>query len=95
MICGSIPYFVVYLVDDKCLLFCFLHRFSKLAGDKLTDNNADIADLSDPNRAMKLSEKFGQLYDDEWTDAFTELTSKKVGKPTEEAIKLLLNILKV
>lgn len=66
-------------------------RFSKLAGAKLTDQNADIADLSDPNRAMKVSEKFGTLYDDEWTDAFEELKKKKI--PVKDAIQLLLNIL--
>ncbi|XP_053389266.1 myosin heavy chain, clone 203-like [Mercenaria mercenaria] len=67
------------------------NRFSKLAGDKLTNQNADIADLSDPNRAMKLSEKFGQLYDDEWTDAFEVLKGKKM--LVKDAIQFLLDIL--
>ncbi|XP_060569583.1 myosin-9-like [Ruditapes philippinarum] len=68
-------------------------RFSKLAGKKLQEQNADIADLSDPNRAMKLSEKFGQLYDDEWTNAFESLTDKKSGLPLKDAINVLLRLL--
>ncbi|XP_052281282.1 coiled-coil domain-containing protein 18-like [Dreissena polymorpha] len=68
-------------------------RFSKLAGHMLTDQNPDIADLSDPNRAMKLSDKFGALYDDAWTDAFEDLTNKQKQKPNE-AIQFLLESLK-
>lgn len=68
-------------------------RFSKVAGAKLSDENSDIADLSDPNRAMKLSEKFGQLYDDEWTNAFEALTDDKIGINQKEAIRMLLNFL--
>ncbi|XP_060586884.1 DNA ligase 1-like [Ruditapes philippinarum] len=62
-------------------------RFSKLAGKKLQEQNADIADLSDPNRAMKVSEKFGQLYDDDWTNAFESLTDKKLGVPLKRCHK--------
>lgn len=66
-------------------------RFSKVAGAKLSDDNSDIADLSDPNRAMKLSERFGQLYDDEWTNAFEALTDKdQLGMHHKEAIRMLL-----
>ena len=58
------------------------------------DNNADIADLSDPNRAMKLAEKFGQVYDDSWTDSFEILEEKlKMQKPS--AIAFLLEMLQV
>ena len=58
------------------------------------DNNPDIADLSDPNRAMKLGEKFSSLYDDEWTDHFQIFTEKYKMKD-EEAIQQLLEILLV
>lgn len=68
-------------------------RFSKVAGAKLSDDNSDIADLSDPNRAMKLSERFGQLYDDEWTNAFEALTDQ-IGMHNKEAIRMLLDFLK-
>jgi len=40
-----------------------------MAGDKLTKGNPAITDLGDPNRPMKISEKYGELYDNEWTDA--------------------------
>ena len=40
-----------------------------MAGDKLTKGNPAITDLGDPNRPMKISEKYGGLYDNEWTDA--------------------------
>jgi hypothetical protein len=78
--------------------FCFksrrqhiLFRLSKVAGANLTDNNPNIADLSDPNRATKLAEQFSELYDNEWTDAFEDLkiTDEK------ECIAFLLNILVV
>ena len=58
------------------------------------DNNPDIADLSDPNRAMKLGEKFSSLYDDDWTDTFQTLT-EKFKMTDEEAIQQLLEILLV
>ncbi|XP_052797159.1 uncharacterized protein LOC128229331 [Mya arenaria] len=48
-------------------------RLSKLAGDKLTKNNPDITDLSDPNRPLKLADKYNELYDNEWTNAFEVL----------------------
>jgi hypothetical protein len=28
-----------------------------------------ITDLGDPNRPMKIAEKYGELYDNEWTNA--------------------------
>lgn len=40
-----------------------------MAGDKLTKGNPAITDLGDPNRPMKIAEKYGGLYDNEWTDA--------------------------
>ncbi|CAG2254446.1 unnamed protein product [Mytilus edulis] len=44
-------------------------RLSSVAGEKLTKGNPSITDLGDPNRPMKISEKYGELYDNEWTDA--------------------------
>ncbi|KAL3880728.1 hypothetical protein ACJMK2_032945 [Sinanodonta woodiana] len=38
--------------------------------------NPDIADLSDPNRPLKLSDEFGELYCNEWTDALEYLHKK-------------------
>ncbi|XP_053392088.1 uncharacterized protein LOC128554801 [Mercenaria mercenaria] len=71
-----------------------LTRLSATASAKLTDDNPNIADLSDINRPTKLSEQFSELYDNEWTDAFEALTNTKKGnKPEEEACKLLLGVM--
>ena len=42
---------------------------NSIAGDNLTKDTPAITDLGDPNRPMKISEKYGELYDNEWTDA--------------------------
>lgn len=68
-------------------------RLSSIAGDKLRVNNPGIADLSDENRPNKLGEKFSELYDNEWTEAYESL--EDVGVDEEEIIKKLLDILKV
>ncbi|XP_071126093.1 uncharacterized protein [Mytilus edulis] len=44
-------------------------RLSSVAGEKLTKGNPAITDLGDPNRPMKIGEMYGELYDNEWTDA--------------------------
>ncbi|XP_053389268.1 uncharacterized protein LOC128552264 [Mercenaria mercenaria] len=67
-------------------------RLKLLTGVKLSEQNADIADLSDPYRAIEVSERFGQLYDDEWIDAFETLTEKKMGLSMKEAIAFLLRL---
>lgn len=35
----------------------------------MTKEHPSITDLGDPIRPMKISEKYGELYDNEWTDA--------------------------
>ncbi|XP_052263646.1 uncharacterized protein LOC127866855 isoform X3 [Dreissena polymorpha] len=52
--------------------------------------NNKSADLSDQNRPTKLAEKFSELYDNQWTDAFEDL------KMEEERVKVkcLADILK-
>lgn len=62
-------------------------------GDKLTDNNPNIADLSDRNRPTKISERYQELYDNQWTDAF-EIIDGKIGNE-ETTIKTLIDILLV
>ncbi|KAL3878832.1 hypothetical protein ACJMK2_031160 [Sinanodonta woodiana] len=52
-----------------------LNKLSQLASEKLRDGNPNITDLRDPNRPTKLAEQFSELYDNEWTDAFEELSS--------------------
>ena len=58
------------------------------------DNNLDIADRRYPNTAMKIGERFSELYDNEWTDGYMMFTEKfKLSE--EAAVKLLLDILLV
>ena len=70
-----------------------LYRLIEVAKEKFMNNNADIAEISDPNRAMKLAERFGQVYDDSWADSFEILTENKIPKHT--TIMLLLEMLQV
>ncbi|XP_060065899.1 uncharacterized protein LOC132546205 [Ylistrum balloti] len=73
-------------------------RLSKVAGAKLTDGNPNITDLNDPNRPMNLGERFRELNDNEWTDAFLLLTEGEgtamIPVKPKEAISLLLDIVK-
>ena len=55
--------------------------------------NPDIADLSDDNRPTKIAERFSQLYDDQWTDAYDDLM--KDGQTERDVIRILLNIVHV
>ncbi|XP_053398896.1 uncharacterized protein LOC123556660 [Mercenaria mercenaria] len=68
-------------------------RLSKLMGDKLSDNNPDIADLSDNNRPTKLAEKYQELYDNQWTDAYEVAEDYFPDKSEHYRIKVLLQIL--
>ncbi|CAC5416653.1 unnamed protein product [Mytilus coruscus] len=52
-------------------------RLSSIAGEKLTKGNPAITDLGDPNRPMKIGEKYGELYDNEWTDAMENTRNVK------------------
>ncbi|XP_062586473.1 uncharacterized protein LOC134248061 isoform X2 [Saccostrea cucullata] len=69
-----------------------LRRLSQVAGLKVYDNNPSIQDLSDTKRPMKLAEAFGELYDNEWTNALEELLKQNVSE--RQAIDQLRNILK-
>ncbi|WAR00579.1 hypothetical protein MAR_024951, partial [Mya arenaria] len=61
---------------------------------QLYGKNADIPDLSDPNRAIKLCERFSQLYDDEWTDAFDDmLKNENIKVSQKDATVFLIEIL--
>lgn len=67
-------------------------RLSKVAGDKLSADNPDLADLSDPHRPTRLVECFKQLYDDEWTHAFEDLERTRMSE--RNVIEMLAKILK-
>ncbi|CAC5392359.1 unnamed protein product [Mytilus coruscus] len=59
-------------------------RLSSIAGEKLTKGNPGITDLSDPNRPMKIGEKYGELYDNEWTDVMVNVDLIKPNFPDLE-----------
>ncbi|XP_052795242.1 myb-like protein X isoform X2 [Mya arenaria] len=48
-----------------------LRRLSEMVSVKLRDNNPNIVDLNDEYRPTKLAEMFSELYDNEWTAAYT------------------------
>lgn len=86
-------------MERQCLYFTsfdgyMFSRLSKVVGEKLTNNNPDIADLSDSNRPTRLAEYFSELYDNEWTDAFDCLTTNSK-RTDQHAIKLLLHAVMV
>ncbi|XP_053399681.1 uncharacterized protein LOC123557348 isoform X2 [Mercenaria mercenaria] len=61
-------------------------KLSEMAGRRLTDNNPNIADLSDLNRPTKLAEKYAELYDNDWTDAFSYLENLAAYKGSERTV---------
>ncbi|CAG2229834.1 MYH6_7 [Mytilus edulis] len=69
-----------------------LSRLSKEMGDKLSQDNPAIADLSDPNRSTKIAEMYNSIYDNEWTDALETLQSTRLDE--EHAVIALLEIMK-
>lgn len=70
----------------------YYYSLSKVAGERMTEGNPFVTDLSDPNRPQKLAEKFNSLYDNSWTDAF-EGVSK--GNDEQVICTLLLDTFKV
>ncbi|XP_052797152.1 uncharacterized protein LOC128229325 [Mya arenaria] len=85
---------IKYVDDLRREKSALLQRLSKMAGEKLTRDNPDIADLSDRNRPTKLGEMFNELYDNEWTDAFEELVAS--GYDEREAVDTLqMTLMKV
>ncbi|KAL4231003.1 hypothetical protein ACF0H5_011376 [Mactra antiquata] len=69
-------------------------RLSSVLGQKITADNPDIADLSDPHRPTKLVEKFRSLYDDEWTNAYEELDKLCSNKKEDKIISVLVDLIK-
>lgn len=56
-----------------------------------SSENANIPELSDINRPTRLGEKYQEIYDNEWTEAFECLTESEHG--STQPISDLLNIL--
>ena len=67
-----------------------LTRLSAVAGDRLRNNNPGITDLSDPNRPMKIAEKFTEMYDNDWTDSMEALEDLKIQE--EKCVEILLHL---
>jgi hypothetical protein len=72
---------------------CFSIRLSSFASKQLTEGNAAFADLSDKNRPTKIGEKFGQIYDNEWSEVFDELSES--GFSEEDIISKLQQTIQV
>ena len=68
-----------------------LDALSSIASKRMKKGNAGLTDLSDPDRALKVAEKYSALYDDEWTDALEELQENS--STINPAIDQLKNIL--
>ena len=56
--------------------------------------NQEYIEFSDETRSSNMAERYQQLYENEWLDAFTELTVVH-GIEEEQAIRMLLDILTV
>ncbi|KAL3878223.1 hypothetical protein ACJMK2_030590 [Sinanodonta woodiana] len=69
-------------------------RLSRHMGQQMSEGTTYIPDLSDPNRPSKLGERYSELFDNEWTNAFEVLT-ENFGKDDTEAIDVLRTILLV
>ncbi|KAL4230974.1 hypothetical protein ACF0H5_011347 [Mactra antiquata] len=67
-------------------------RLSRIIGEKLTDNIPDIAELSDENRPTKIAERYSELFDNEWTDAYEAV--EEIIKDENATISCLLRTLK-
>ncbi|VDI57724.1 Hypothetical predicted protein [Mytilus galloprovincialis] len=72
--CKDTPRNERYLKEQRCKE---ISKLSCVADEKLTEHNAAIMDLGDPNRPMRIGVKFGELYDSEWTNAMENISSVK------------------
>ncbi|XP_052791539.1 uncharacterized protein LOC128225670 [Mya arenaria] len=68
-----------------------LRRLSELVSVQLRDNNPNIVDLSDVYRPTKLAEMFSELYDNEWTAAYTVM--EETGFTERQIIDFLLDVI--
>lgn len=72
---------------NASISFIFCNRLSRIASQQLIQGNPNITDLSDGNRPTKLGERFSQVYDDQWSEAFEALKVK--GKQEKEIVTKL------
>lgn len=65
-------------------------------GDKLRHKNPAITNLNDPNRPLKIGEQYSEVYENEWTDAYSTILDQENLKLSEkETVSILLDILRV
>ena len=88
-------FFFLFVLTTLVTYLWSLFRLSEKISLNLTENNPNIADLSDINRPTNLVDKFSTLYDDEWTRAFDELQTIPGYEDDQKAIKQLLDIIMV
>ncbi|XP_021352067.1 uncharacterized protein LOC110449496 isoform X1 [Mizuhopecten yessoensis] len=70
-------------------------RLSRFASNQVTQGNPNIADLSDKNRPTKIGEKFGGLYDDEWSEAFEAFKTLLRLENEEDEPEIISQLLRV
>ncbi|XP_061164346.1 cingulin-like [Saccostrea echinata] len=68
-----------------------LDRLTETASQSMRSKNPNVTDLSDPNRPLKIAEKYSELYDNQWTNAIENLEC--IGVEEEKGIKILLDII--
>ncbi|KAK3580458.1 hypothetical protein CHS0354_035500 [Potamilus streckersoni] len=87
---GSLEADIVKLRKEKDAL---LNRLSEIGAIKLTERNPNVTDLSDKNRPENLVEQLSEIYDNEWTDAYENLTKRQC-QQKDLSVKQLLDVLK-
>lgn len=68
---------------------CSYHRLRK----EIQDNKPVVRDLTEPTRPMRIVDQFSEFFENEWTDAYTEIDDSNFKEI--ETIKMLLKILSV
>ncbi|XP_048774224.1 trichohyalin-like isoform X2 [Ostrea edulis] len=64
-------------------------ELTERASQNMLSKNPNVTDLSDPNRPLKIAEKYSELYDNQWTSAMENLEA--LGINEENGIKILLD----
>lgn len=57
--------------------------------------NPEITDLNDPNRPIKLGERFTDIYDNQWTDASVNIASHNPNMKDEDIVSLLFRSINI
>lgn len=68
-------------------------RYKEKPPQNHESNSALVMDLSDPNRSLKIAERFNEIYDSQWNIAVDKLEG--LGIEEEKGIKILLDIITV